>query len=900
MMARPTKKQRIYANKKNLRGCVKAFLDGLDALELTEEMGEQFSKKQIKQWGEKQVHQMAVELDKKTDPNGPFKQSETEATAELLKRFEENHAEWFKGEKEKLIVHYVRLNDLFALLERQDYNIKDFISAVFGSMRHHTGRINKGSIAEMEKITFGIMKKPYDEGIENVAIKYKLKPQEVLNYLAEAEKIKMVRDAYEAETTIAPKGASLEARVAIDVAQVYRELNDNILKTFRKYGVIIPDLKNYYFTAQVHDAVKMKVVNRDLMNEVMGLSAESFDKMSGIKKADLSKILWKKFTTSLIDWDKSFLELETGTAAQRDKVLEEMYNDIIQDTSTGKRPGEMVSRDYYSFVKGKRRQIFWKDSDSYVKYQTYYGTPNLINHTEQLIKKSSKNLAVFSVLGPKPEEVFSKIKQRLIEKNPAIMERDYHKIIPQKIRKKIDEALPKFTSDAIVDMQNWFDHFTKHVGSSPDATVSRISLMLKFGPAVRVMRNLGMNSLPDLMLLRGVAQNLKSGTASSRVLKTAGEYFLRSNEKENNETRKLLGRINTNLSNEAMYQALGADVEAGVKGAKIRKLAHYLNEKGGIHRFDELLKSTVHMTYSQNVAENLGKALKDVPEELYYKLHAHQILPEEWEGIGKFKKAVIEKNGEKYFVPFEIGKMTDKEIGDIYGVKTTSKKTIDLRRHDLAVKMHSFLMYQSEYVIPELNAPADRALQGIMRSGGIAKVPGAQTVLHLVWQFKNWMSNFTFTVLRRIWQQEHKTIQSQVWDMAQILVPLGASYTALNYWTALVQNRKFPGKKREALAVTLAKETLQNTVDQLGLLKLLADQFTNHPRSAAAALSFYGHLGADIKGIVSPSQRLTRGDYLSRLLGEFANITVPTSALYNHFASKLFESHNQIREHRLH
>ena len=137
---------------------------------------------------------MAVELDKKTDPNGPFKQSETEATAELLKRFEENHAEWFKGEKEKLIVHYVRLNDLFALLERQDYNIKDFISAVFGSMRHHTGRINKGSIAEMEKITFGIMKKPYDEGIENVAIKYKLKPQEVLNYLAEAEKIKMVRD----------------------------------------------------------------------------------------------------------------------------------------------------------------------------------------------------------------------------------------------------------------------------------------------------------------------------------------------------------------------------------------------------------------------------------------------------------------------------------------------------------------------------------------------------------------------------------------------------------------------------------------------------------------------------------------------------------------------------------
>ena len=103
-MARPTKKQRIYANKKNLRGCVKAFLDGLDALELTEEMGEKLSKKQIKQWGDKEIYKMAVELDKKTDPNGPFKQSETEATAELLKRFEENHAEWFKGEKEKLIV----------------------------------------------------------------------------------------------------------------------------------------------------------------------------------------------------------------------------------------------------------------------------------------------------------------------------------------------------------------------------------------------------------------------------------------------------------------------------------------------------------------------------------------------------------------------------------------------------------------------------------------------------------------------------------------------------------------------------------------------------------------------------------------------------------------------------
>ena len=897
-MARPPRKQRIYANKKNLSGCIQTFLEGLDALELNTVMNEEMTKAQIKKWGEKEVQKMAVELDKLTNPNGAYKMAEGEATQFLLKRFEDNHAEWFKGEKEKLIVHYTRMNDLFALLERQDYNISDFASAIFGSFRHHTGRINKGSIAEHQKRQFEMLKKPYDEDIQDIALAYKMPSEDVADYLMNPDKIKLVRDAYEAETPRADKNATKEAQIAVDVALAYRKLNDNILKTFRKYGVIIPDLKNYYFTSQVHDAGKMKTVEPTLMQEKMGISLNDFEKLTGIEKSNMSKMLWKKTINDLIDWQKSFMDAKTSTQDERDKVLDEMYASIMGETATGARPSEFVSKGYYNWVVGKKRQIFWKDSDSYVKYQAHYGTPNLIKHTARVINNASKNLAVFSVLGPRPEEVFKKLVTKLGERNPEILEKDYPKGTPARIKKILDATFPKYKSAALDDLSNWFKYFTTHVSSESQATAARVSAGFKLASSAKVIANLGLNSLPDMMLLRGVMKNLKTGEASSRTLRALSRYFLKSKRAESEKVLSMLGSLNRNLNHEVLYHSLRADVAAGETGAKTQKLSHYLNHRGGIETLDGVLKGTVHMAYSESLANNMDKEFKNLDPELYYKMHSHQILPEEWDGLRKHQSLVMEEKGVKYFLPFEINKLSDKDIGDIYGIKPTSKKTIELRRHDLTVKMHSFLQYQSEYVVPELNAVSDRFLEGVINSWGVSNSVGPQFAMRIVWQFKNWMMNFSSNVLKRIFQQEHKTIQSQAWDMAQLLVPLGATYTAMNYFTAYIHNQKRPGKKGESEIATVSKELLENTVDQLGILSLIANQFSARPRSLAPAASFYGHLGSNVLGILSPGETYTRWDYLSRLLGEFADISPATSYFYNHFMSQVLESDNFKNRHR--
>ena len=107
-----TKGQRVYSNKKNLRGCIGEFIKGIDALELIDVTGEKNAKQKIKQFADSQVQKMAVELDKLTDAKGPHKLDMATAQIQILDRFAKSHRDWFESAKKKHLISYLKLNNL--------------------------------------------------------------------------------------------------------------------------------------------------------------------------------------------------------------------------------------------------------------------------------------------------------------------------------------------------------------------------------------------------------------------------------------------------------------------------------------------------------------------------------------------------------------------------------------------------------------------------------------------------------------------------------------------------------------------------------------------------------------------------------------------------------------------
>ena len=866
-----TKGQRVYSNKKNLRGCIEAFIKGIDALELIDVTGEKNAKQKIKQFGESQVQKMAVELDKLTDVKGPHKLDVATAQKQILDRFVKSHRDWFESAKKKHLISYLKLNNLYALAKQQGYNIKDFISAVFGSNQHSTATINKGSIVEKATTFKKVLLAPFYDELEKVAEKHKL-GSKIAEYLTNKEKIKLVWDAYRDETLgtdveAATDRARLEKSIAADVAFALRNLNDNILKQHRHYGVEIPDLKNFFFTTQRHNATKMTTPTLELLKSAAGMTERQFQRLSESKQVNIAKQIWKKVIYSKIDWDKSFRELEVASDAAKGRALDGVWAKIMSETATGSRPQEFVTTSFHSWVEGKERQIFFKSGEDYATYNFHYGTPNLISHLNNVVTTSGKNLAVFEALGPNPEHAFEHISKKLEAENPA----------------------NEKTKNKIRDLKDWFDHYTTHVNNNYDMTTSRIIQLAKFLPALKVGASLGLNSTPDFMSLRANLKSLNLGKGEHKVLESVFNYFFKSANKEQiAELSKMFGDVNHEFSSAILYESRMADVTNGAPGAKLSKLAHQVNSWGNIHHLDNMIKLAVHSSYSRKMADSFNTKWENLGEELRLKFQQHQISEKEWDGIRGVSANVKKVGSRKYFAPFEINKMSDKQIGDIYGLKSTSKHTIATLRNDLTVKMNGFISYQSNYVIPEMNAASDRQLQNALT--GARNMPSLQVAYHLLFQFKNWSINLSSVVLRRIYQQEHKSYTSRALDYANLTVGMGAAYTALNYFQALVHNRKMPGADEENQLWAVTKETLQNTFDQLGVMQMIANQFTDNPRTASAAATFYHHLLTNIGGIVSPGERYTRGDYLSRLLGQFADANVYTAFLHNWLFSKVLES----------
>jgi hypothetical protein len=125
-----------------------------------------------------------------------------------------------------------------------------------------------------------------------------------------------------------------------------------------------------------------------------------------IAKAGLQQ--WLGDTLPLLDRRK-YLNTD-GSRMPDDAVrqfLTHAYDSIITDGMNKQQPGLKQGYGLVADRNAHNRQIFFKDSDSYLKYQSQYGEKSLWASLTDHVRRVARDTAVTEILGPNPDHTFA-------------------------------------------------------------------------------------------------------------------------------------------------------------------------------------------------------------------------------------------------------------------------------------------------------------------------------------------------------------------------------------------------------------------------------------------------------------------------------------------------------------
>lgn len=850
-----TKRKTFKSIKQNLGPCVQGFIDALKDIELTDTLGAEATEAQIKKWGQQQVHNMAREIH-----NATLGGEDINAAAfRVREEFKKSHYEWFKKHKSDTLRDYLSQNDLFGKAKQLKYNMRSLTSAIFSNQFHGVLENTKGAIPTIAKEFSDRIWGKFQEDFAAAATKLKMQYSELSEYLTQESKQAQVFDAYRAKSEANTPEAN--------VARILRSFNDDILKLLRSHGVIIKDLEEFFFTSQRHNIEKMQNPGAELWGEMLGKPKEG---MTEAERYQATKKIYAKSTEPLVDWDRSFLDDKKDTIDERYKILERTYDNIIADKAELGRPKYATVESFASYVKGLKRQMHFKDGESWAKYNQNMGIDDLAVHLKKVSNNAGSNAAVFSVFGPRPQRVFNALLQELRDKLPKTTK----------------------TNKELQDFQDWFKYYTENTSTVPDMTTSRILNFLKAIPNVLMLGTLGLKSLPDAWTMYSHMKSENFANAGQETLQALGQFFNKTARAQNEDLIKMFGMAHQSFASAMGEVSAATTVNFGPRGQWLAKTLHYLESKGKIGIWDEIMTLAVTASWSKRLRSLADTGYGELPVEVKNLFTQFNISPKEWEGVRNYKKAHQDMHGESYYAPWEIMKMPLEELGKIYNLPATSKITLQRARNNLVVKLNSAMKYQANYVVPRENAPMGLAYarhrEAAYRSG---------SVFYIMWelaaQYKNWAFNFSSLALGRI-KDGNGTLMTKIGRGAHLLVGLGAVTTFIDYMLGIAGNQVSKFYDPDKPVLSIGEELAKNTVRSAGAWGVglqLIEGFYGGGSNLAAAGSLT-RIARDIYHLGVPKRGDSYTDSVSNLLGSGAKITLPTYMAYNYFIAPLLNDNN--------
>lgn len=409
-----------------------------------------------------------------------------------------------------------------------------------------------------------------------------------------------------------PSGSSGNKEAA-EIAKVYHQIKEELFAVKAGYSPFLEKIDNYFYK-QTHDRGRI---------------------------ASVSKAEW------VIDAYRAFGSSFTGKP-QEDiiKRLGDVYEAIIQGRYHSSIFDKVAGDHNLSFRLANKRSLRASDWRAFYEYNVKYGK-NVHLSMIDMIESASRDIAVMSHFGSTPHANVQSVIKKLTKDNAVLNER---------FKEKTDKIL-----DAM--------HVATFAYNAPavamKARITRASQMW-----LQLVANgaTWLRSLADFASATTAVTDMRGGSYLGNFASIASGYvrrFATKNSKLLMEEAELFGAF-AESANRNLYLELGASKELGTLDKALR-----LHSKLSLaDRGRNAMTATIGEIVSRDLANNVTKAWKDLPDSMRASLQRYGITQSEFKLL---KHGIEEINGKKYLTPDALKKAFLKYAAgnrlDVVGIK---------------------------------------------------------------------------------------------------------------------------------------------------------------------------------------------------------------------------------------
>lgn len=379
---------------------------------------------------------------------------------------------------------------------------------------------------------------------------------------------------------------------ALDIAKVYKAVNDSVLTSKQQAGSAVRRLTGY-ITKQSHDAAK--------------IMADGFDK-------------WYLGTIDKLDLDRTF-----GQGASEEKMrgaMEAVFKDIVSGKYDLPAPDKVS--DEFMTVNGRSanlskqtsqsRSLHFKDGHSWFDYNQAYGSKNLLESMVSSTQQSARQAALMYHFGTNPEGAYQALKSRI------------------RSAYKDDPKVLKSFSESEGTLDSWFKEaqgFSSAPGTSLKARAGQIA---RAGVSMARTGTSFLSSFGDLPAALATLRGANGKNLFENMGSLVSEYV--SNFGSSAERQKWAKRLGIYLDDfqGAAYAKMGAG-EGGP--GTLTQMQRLFSKATLMENHIQSSKVAMAKQLSMDLADRVTSPLESQPARVQANLTRYGIGAEEWKHLGR-------------------------------------------------------------------------------------------------------------------------------------------------------------------------------------------------------------------------------------------------------------------------
>jgi hypothetical protein len=324
---------------------------------------------------------------------------------------------------------------------------------------------------------------------------------------------------------------------------------------------------------------------------------------ASIKKAGVET--WKETIRDLLD--REFMVDEAGRPLS-DEQFEEALDAVYETISTGglnKAKGLTVPRlgKKLSRKGGEKRFLYFKDADSWMKYQNRFGRGNVFDALTDYINMMSNDIAVMETLGPSPHNTFDfLINKAKLEEDLTGPQEAFNNAVFKVAAGQVNGGELTSAADAL--------EATRNVLTSVTLGGAFISALSDSGFVAMTAK---MNGIAPLKVIRQQMALMRPDNEADRIFGT---------------------RLGLTAENAARQTAANRYADTYGTG-KAAKLAEGVMRASGLEAWTNAARKAFGMEFSALLADNFQKSFANLETGLQDAFARYGITEQDWDGFRK-------------------------------------------------------------------------------------------------------------------------------------------------------------------------------------------------------------------------------------------------------------------------